>query len=307
MRGGVMGHTFLRNFFWAMALLFYVPANCLGETRLMEYRYWNGTGGRNHYELELLELALEKTASSYPPYSISENNDDLASSRARREVEKGRIINVYTAPIILNQEINKNQLISINIPILKGMLGYRRIIIREEDEQKFTAIRSEQELKTLRVGQGRDWQDNVIYQANAFNLIDNGEFEQLAPMLSQYRFDYIPLGIAEVEDFYAAVDGPDNNMIIDPSLLIYYPLPVFFYVSGRYPEHARRLEEGLAIATADGSLDALFQQRFATFIDQLDSKNFRVFVLKNPYVPKKLGLEQPRLVRKPAAASQAHQ
>ncbi len=271
-----------------------LPFPLFAET--MEYRYWNGTGGRNHYELSLLELALRKTASSYPPYSIVESNDDFVSSRARREIQRGEIINIFTAPVFLDPAANTEGIISVRIPILKGLLGYRRIIIRAEDKALFASISSEDKLKELRVGQGRDWQDNVIYQANQFNLVNTGEFEQLAPMLSQHRFDYIPLGVAEIDSIYTEMEGKEKSMIIDPSILIYYPLPVFFHVSANHPKLAERVEKGLALAVKDGSFDALFQQNFNPIIKMLNSRDHKLFVLNNPFLPKKFGLDKPFLL-----------
>lgn len=267
----------------------------LGET--MEYRYWNGTSGRNNYELNLLELALRKTASSYPAYSIRENNENYVSTRARREIQRGETINIFTAPVFLNPETNIEGIISVPIPILKGLLGYRRIIIREEDAGLFASIKSEAGLKALRAGQGRDWQDNVIYQANAYKLVDNGEFDQLAPMLSQHRFDYIPLGIAEIETIYKEIGGSEKKMIIDPSILIYYPLPVFFHISGKNHQLAERVKKGLAIAAKDGSLDALFQQSFSPYINKLNARNYRLFVLRNPYLSAEFNLSKPLLLK----------
>lgn len=266
-----------------------------GET--MEYRYWNGTSGRNIYELALLELALRKTASSYPAYSIQENNENFVSTRARREIQRGGIINIFTAPVFLNPETNIEGIISVPIPILKGLLGYRKIIIREEDADLFASIKSDAGLKALRAGQGRDWQDNVIYQANAYKLVNNGEFDQLAPMLSQHRFDYIPLGIAEIEEIYSAIGGKEKNMIIDPAILIYYPLPVLFHISGNHPKLAERLKKGLTIAAKDGSLDALFQQSFSPYVNKLNARDHQLFVLRNPYLSAEFDLRKPVLLK----------
>lgn len=281
------------------AIIYALGLSCLSSmlfAETMEYRYWNGTSGRNHYELNLLELALRKTAASYPPYSIVERNEDIVSSRARREIQRGELINIFTAPVFLDPAANTEGIISVRIPILKGLLGYRRIIIRAEDKALFASISSEEKLRDLRVGQGRDWQDNIVYRANAFELVDNGEFDQLAPMLSQHRFDYIPLGIAEIESIYAEIGGEEKNMIIDPSILIYYPLPVFFHVSAKYPKLAERVEKGLSMAVEDGSLDSLFRKKFSPIVSELNSRERRLFVLKNPYLPAEYRLEEPSLL-----------
>ena len=267
---------------------------------VMEYRYWNGTGGRNNYELALLKLILDHTLYNdssirYPPYRITEVSNQIISSRSQRELEKGERINIYTGPAFLADNKSAN-IITVSIPILKGLLGYRKLVVRNEDLKFFDSIRFESDLQKLRAGQGRGWHDNPIYRKNNYNLVENGEFHQLAPMLNQNRFDYIPLGIGEITNYLKDHTSPDQNLVQEPSILIYYPFPVFFHLSARFPEMAIRLEQGLKMAIEDGSFDELFQRFFDSVIAEVNSKPYTLFVLDNPDADTHLGLDKPILL-----------
>ncbi|WP_039918673.1 type 2 periplasmic-binding domain-containing protein [Cellvibrio mixtus] len=255
---------------------------------------------RDQYQFELLKLALEKTRNTYGDYQLIRVDQKITSLRASREVSRGNLINIEATPNwttdTVPSEIKRDKRIAVKIPILHGLLGYRRLVIRKNDLEKFNAITQESQLQKLVAGQGKDWEDVFIYRSNGYQVNDEADYYKLFAMLAAGRIDYIPLSTIEVENFIQKFGKYSQDVTVAPGILIYYPFPVLFQVSIRYPELAQRVEKGLIKAKSDGSMDKLFQSYFAHELTKLRSANNRVFVLDNKRVPTELRLAKPDLL-----------
>lgn len=282
----ILAHLF--NPTWANS------ASSVGST-ITPIRYWNGTEARDRYEFALLLLALNKTSENSPAYHISRLDDDLGSDRARHELAKGDLINVYASPHRDKAGPIEQGIIQIPIPLLKGLLGYRSLVVRKQDLSVFSQVQSIRGLRGLRIGQGRGWPDVAIYKHNGFEVMDEGLFSNLFAMLELGRFDCLPLGVVEADATLAAFDGAKRGLVVEPNITLYYPWPVLFHVSGKHPELAARIERGLEMALADGSFDRLFDQHYGELVNFLRNKNDRILVLNNPTLPHTMGLKEPQL------------
>lgn len=276
-----------------------VPAQTQSQSPMV-YHYWDlkASDKRDEYQYRLLELCLQKTISSHGKYELTKNNEKYTSLRSRRELERGEVINVIALPTPTWQPKAEEAQISIVIkkPLLSGLLGYRKLVVRREDLQKFQNIRSAAELQKLAAGQGRDWEDINIYRFNHYSVVDNADYFNLFAMLAAGRFDYIPLSVIEIDDIMARFSKYSKDFVVVPNLIIYYPFPVLYNVSVRHPELVDRLDKGLEIAQADGSFKQLFESYFAKELEKLKAQNLKVFILRSPEVPYSLGLDKPVLL-----------
>lgn len=270
----------------------------------MIYRYWDlgASPTRDAYQFELLRLALERTRKSHGDYELIRVDQKLTSLRASREVSCGELINIEATPNWTTEsvpsEIRRDKRIAIKIPLLEGLLGYRRLVIRKADLEKFAAITRAEELQALVAGQGRDWEDIFIYRNNGFKVNAEADYYNLFAMLVAGRFDYLPLSTVEVDNFIQKFGMYSEDVVVAPGILIYYPFPVLFQLSKNTPELAERVNVGLTEAKRDGSMKNLFEHYFAEDLKKLRDSNMRVFVLKNHRVPEYLRLDEPLLVKK---------
>lgn len=266
----------------------------------MSYRYWDlkASDKRDEFQYRLLELALQKTINSHGQYELTKNNEKYTSLRSRRELDRGEVINVIALPTPTWQPKDADQQAHFIIkkPLLRGLLGYRKLVVRREDLQKFQNINSAAELQHLSAGQGRDWEDINIYRYNNYSVVDNADYFNLFAMLAAGRFDYIPLSVIEIDDIMARFSKYSKDFVVVPNLIIYYPFPVLYNISVRHPELVDRLNKGLEIAQADGSFKELFESYFEKELEKLKSQNLKVFILKSPEVPYSLGLDKPILL-----------
>jgi len=264
------------------------------------YRYWDlkASDKRDDYQFRLLELALKKTVATYGEYELTKNNEKYTSLRSLRELERGEVINIIALPTQRwpTKEVGSTTPFAIKQTLLRGLLGYRKLVIRRSDLQNFESINSIAELQKLSAGQGRDWEDINIYRHNNFAVTDNADYFNLFAMLAAGRFDYIPLSVIEIDDIMTRFSKYSKDFVVVPDLIIYYPFPVIYNISSRHPELVKRLTQGLEMAQADGSFKQLFESYFADELAKLKSQNMKVFILENPEVPGSLGLDKPELL-----------
>lgn len=261
----------------------------------MQIRYWNATDARDKYEVALLLLALDKTAADYPAYNLSRLDDDLGSDRARHELARGELINLYASPYRAAEGNVESKIIQIPIPLLKGLLGYRNLVIRKKDASEFERVATLADLQQKVVGQGRGWPDVAIYRHNGLKVMDEGLFSNLFAMLSLERFDCLPLGVVEAQAMLDEYGGDEKGLVVAKDLTVYYPWPVLFQVSAKQPLLAERITKGLLLAMQDGSMDALFEFHYGELVAGLKQNESRMIVLENPILKQQMGLQEPQL------------
>lgn len=291
--------AFRRTSLLALAALAIGTPDALAAPEPMVYRYWDWgkTPKRDQYQTAALTLALQRTTPTYGPFSVVHVTETMSTSRIRREIHTGRRMNVHAGPWRdLDADDPLERAIMIGTPILSGLLGYRRLIVRREDLPKFKAITTAAQLKQLVAGQGRGWVDNAVLRHNGYQLVDSGNIATLLDMLVSHRFDYLPISVVEadflMDDHAQLVD----TLALAPGLMLYYPLPVVYYVSANEPLLARRLEAGLSMIKRDGTLDALTARYFAREIALVKASAGRCFTLVHPLLPKIYASEPPRLL-----------
>ncbi len=267
----------------------------------MVYRYWDWgvTPKRDDAQVAALELALTKTQAQYGPFQIIRHTEFFSTSRVRREVNRGEIVNIQVGPwrsLETDPAKLSERSLRVEVPLFYNILGYRQLIIRKADEDIFKRIKSSDDLKKLTAGQARGWQDVDIYRHNGYQVSDEASVTTLFAMLQAKRFDYLPMSISEASSALDANPEYRQHFMVVPDIIIYYPFPTIFYVSAKQPQLATRLEAGLKLAERDGSLEKLFALHYRDEATFLKNKHLRAFVLDNPFIPEHLKQRQPRLL-----------
>jgi len=237
----------------------------------------------NHvsYFPKLLALALDKTVSTDGPYKISYLNEKYTTHRLIAELSKDtHLLNVmWTA----NSTERQGQIRPIKISILKGLNSYRIFLIRKEDALRFQNIHSLDDLRGLIAGQGAQWPDADVMAANDMPLITATQSDSLFPMLANKRFDYFPRGLYEI--WAEQLSHANKGLVIEGSLLLNYPSPIYFFVNNNDTALANRIERGLKIAISDGSFDELFFsfEGFKKGWAELQNKNRTLLKLRSDF------------------------
>lgn len=263
----------------------------------LEVRYWDwgATPKRDDYQVALLTLALDKTIKDFGPYQLTRVVRSYSTPRLRREINTGKVVNVHAGPwrpLETSEDKLAERSLRVNVSILQDLLGYRRLLVRRDDADRFKSISDAQELKQLVIGQANGWVDVDIYRHNGYPVNDTPNPATLFDMLAKKRFDHIPISLMDVDTVLDKHPQLADRLVLLPDITLFFPLPIIFYVSPQQPQLAQRLEAGLKLAKQDGSFERLFKASFAREFQLLREGSARRIVLANPFVPKELARDR---------------
>ena len=230
------------------------------------------------YFRRLLELALEATQDTHGPFEVRMWNVSTQSQdRELYELQQGTGLDVVWS---MTSRERERMLRPIRIPLVKGLLGYRIFLVRTGEESRFAAVTGLEGLGDWKAGQGTGWPDVDILMGNGVSVVEGRDYEGLFGMLREGRFDYFPRGVTEVWD---EVAGPlSGGLAVEPTLLLYYPTAVYFFVRPDAQDLAGRLEAGLERLLRDGRFDTLFLQYNGEALRRANLEGRRMMVLENP-------------------------
>ncbi|OUL57150.1 substrate-binding periplasmic protein [Pseudoalteromonas ulvae] len=173
--------------------------------------------------------------------------------------------------------------IPIRVPLFKGLIGWRVLLISEARAAQFLPINTPEQLKPLRALQGHDWPDTKILTQNGYAVMPHVNYESMFGLLVRGRGDYFPRSVIEVQSELAVRES--LPLMIEPHLILKYPTAFYFFVNQDKPELALALEKGLLMMHQNGEFNRIFEQYFADFLSQLNLASRLVFELENTNLP----------------------
>jgi hypothetical protein len=232
------------------------------------------------YHVSLLKLALQKAANgrAVPEF---EADFEMEEGRAWQELQSGRLVDVFWLGADKNRD---NTLRTIKIPTTRGLIGYRKFIIRRQDQTKFDQVKSLHELRKFFACQGTNWPDTDILNNAQLPVTTSPLLENLYKMLVAKRCDYFPRGYHDYVNELAAREGQYPELVSYEKLMLYYPFAVYFYTNKNNIELATWIEQGLNIAIEDGSFLKLMETHPLTkSVFPLDKERDVIFLsIPNP-------------------------
>ena len=265
-------HFFLLGIAWLALSLPVWAAPCTIRYFQQDARY--------AYRTALLQLVLDQTAEE-GRCQLSPQFTTVTPDRGLALLQEGRI-DVVSVPTTLRRE---RELRAVRFDILRGLLGYRVLLIRKQRQAEFGAVRSLAGLRRLRLGLGSHWADLPLRQYNGFQVMATPRYESLFAMFARGRFDAFPRGVNEAWQELAEQQGTFPDLRVEPTLALYYPWPVYFFVRRDNQPLADRLHRGLMRAQADGSLQRLFLEHHGNLLQQANLAKRRLLLLSNPGLP----------------------
>ena len=255
-------------------ILFIFSGVAQAETSLVVKHYQKQA--RYEYGAQLLDLALSKLGE---PYDIqAPETQNMNEGRGELEVVAGRLDVQWMS----TSNERESKLIPIRIPIYRGILGMRLLLIEQTRKQEFSGLRAIEDLRNFTAVHGRHWGDLPVYAANGLSVETLVNYEKLFALLKLGRVDYFHRGLNEI---WAEQERHQDSLAIADKVMLYYPLPVYYFVTKLRPDLARKIKTGLTKAIEDGSFRAHFLAFHQEFIDkgQLDTRH--LIVLRNPGLP----------------------
>jgi hypothetical protein len=242
----------------------------------------------DEYPIQLLSLALDQTGVNY---QLKHSKNVQTKGKALDRLQDNREINIVWG--MTNSQREKD-LLPIRIPIFKGLIGWRLLLIRQDMAERFKYVQQLEHFVKLSPLQGRDWPDTKILQYNGFDVVTERTSSALLKMLSNAQGDFFPRSIVEVWEELANNDAL-NQIQVQPTLGIHYPSAIYFFVNKRSVPLANLIEKGLEKAIENGKFEALFIKHYKAYIDRSQIEKRTFYQLENTFLPEKTPLHREEL------------
>lgn len=248
-----------------------------GETSL---RYFPA-GPIYEYRWKLLELALAHAHNAGESTRLVPHGEEITQNRGMELLQSGAI-----DVIALGTNVEREaRMRPIKIDILRGIVGFRLLVIRAADQERIARLGERSLKKQLTFGLNSQWADLPIMRANGFAVETSSSYENLFVMLAGRRFDAFPRGLNEAQRELDERRQSYPQLAIEQTKALFFPYPVYFWVSKENAALAQRIERGLKSSLADGSFRKLFESYHAVEIAMLARENRQVIRLANPILP----------------------
>jgi hypothetical protein len=208
--------------------------------------------GHGDYFVRLLELAFAKTADE-GAVELTASPEHFSGTRYIANLKNNSIVDIVWHGTNAQRE---SELLPVRISLLKNLNEYRLLLIRAEDQQKFTPVKTLDELRKFTAGASSDWPSLNVLRNNQLPVKAVNNASLLIPMLNNQRFDYMSRNMFEI--WSEVEQNKKNNLAVEQHLMLHGGVPFYFFVNKSHVALAKRIERGLTIAIADGSFDELF-------------------------------------------------
>ncbi|MBD1390945.1 transporter substrate-binding domain-containing protein [Neiella sp. HB171785] len=230
------------------------------------------------YNFELLNAALEITRADFGDYQLVSPTVVMLSKRIATELERGESLHIAASNV---KESWKPHVITVPFPINKGLSSLRVFYATKERAEVLAQVRSIDQLKQFKFGQGQGWSTAKILQDHGFKVTKSYEYSTLPRMLQANRFDILMRSIREAVLEQDVLADPNSNIELVDNIAIYTYLPMYFHVTPKRPELAERLEVGLKRLDSAGEVEKLLRKHFERSVNLFTASERLVFYLEN--------------------------
>lgn len=240
---------------------------------------------RFDYHLSLLREALRRTETQFGSFELRPTQMVMNQKRQFKLLLTGSpLLDVVIKPATVERE---RLLRPVRIPLEKGLLGWRILLIHRRDREAVARIRSLEDLQAFSFGQGHGWSDVPILRHNGLSVTEGNSYEGLFRMLHADRFQLFPRGAGEALHEWDERHGRLDGLEVEQTLLLHYPFARYFWTAAN--ERGRRLRErismGLESMIADGTFDARFRAYHGEILARARFDRRRLIHLQNPDMP----------------------
>ena len=197
------------------------------------------------YEFSVIKLALAHSGKDISLKIVE--MDGLTGARLFEMVKAGESDLIFGG---YSPERN-DQLLKVDIPISRGMLGHRVFVTHRENLAALRHVKTVEDLKRFCIGSASDWPDADIMEQNGF-CVDRAPRNQLWSMLSNKRFPLLTRAIHEAYREMPTYKELDPNLVLVPDISLVYRYDTFLYVNKDNTALHNVLTKGLERAYASG-------------------------------------------------------
>jgi hypothetical protein len=245
---------------------------------------------RNDYPVELLQAILEVTKDEYGECKTNPVGP-VNQKRARQALETGQL-DIAWFPATVN---NNERFQPIKVPLRKGLLGWRLLMVNNNEKNKFAEVDSLEKLKAFGTAFGADWQDYPVMKANFDKLTLGDDYEQMFKMLHRKRFDFFSRSLHEVLDEIEYHKSVGYDFAVLDHIMLRYKAVDLFYVNKENDTLYQRIRKGMNKVIVSGKFNELFYSYYEHHIRSANIGNKTIIDLENPMFPDDIEYRDPQL------------
>ena len=270
-------------------LLWFVAIHCLAVTTVTTTGKQKPDDASHDYFIGLLRLALIETTDEYD-YAVLQTVPYPGPERMLKLLVLGEFYDVVWAG---NLHVRDAGFHKVPFPLFRGGLGWRGMIIRQQDKSNFSSVKTTKDLTNLTACQGLHWPDADILEHAGLSVTRVSYFDAMLQMVEMKACDYLPLSIFEGQAELDIIKDSFPNLTFYQDLIIQYPLTMHFFVNRNNSKLAERLTLGLQRMYKSGAYDNYMKKHALTqhAFPLTQFKNSRIIKLVNPF-NKQAALEQ---------------
>lgn len=232
------------------------------------------------YFIGLTRLALQEGANGRPVPPVVETVQ-MEQGRIIHELNRGELVDIYWVGTNAERE---QKLRAVRIPLVRGLLGFRRFIIRRDMAERFAQVKSLEQLRQYKACQGLDWPDTDVLRAAGLQVTELAGYGNLFRALVGRRCDYFPRGYFETASEMALHQPQHPELMVFEPLVLHYPFALYFFVGAQNEALAQWLELGLERMIDNGKLLAYMHEHPYTraVLPLVSGTNWQWIFLPNP-------------------------
>lgn len=236
-----------------------------------------------HYSTGLLQLALQKAANGRTVPLVVPASMPLSTERKLHEMRLNRTLDVAW---LGGSKARGADLLIVPIPIDRGLVGYRQLIIRKDRVGDFERVKTLKDLALLKACLDPHWVEADVFRDAKLEIVTSVNYEGLFKQVEAGRCDYFPRGFHEAKVDLAKRAAEYPMLMVYEPLILHYPFASYFYVNKNNKAIAQWLRTGLEKMVDDGELLAYMKTHEHTRIAfPLMSSSKRMLVISNNYLP----------------------
>lgn len=260
-------------FTFLISLSFYSPL-VLCQTMLSYAVAKDQTDERSQFPIKLLHAIV---AEQDTQLNITSIPIDATQHRVLHLLDKGHIDMAWFAA-------DKDRLAkyhAVQIPIAKGLLGYRMLLVHDHNNLAFTPITDLQQLKNYTFVQGLGWPDNRILKHHELGLLTVSDYHRMFKLVDAGRIDIFPRSIIEI---WQELDSHQAlNLTVNDSVALHYPSALYYFFRKENKQQAEIIRRGFEKLIDSGEYDLLFNAYFGQILQRSNLATKRIIEMDNPY------------------------
>ncbi|BDX05327.1 substrate-binding periplasmic protein [Planctobacterium marinum] len=247
------------------------------ERQLIYPRPEAGIDKRQDFAIDLLQAILTKMPRKY---QLQESLFPAQQDRALLLLNDKKLDIVWTG----TSDHREKHYRAVRIPIQKGLLGWRLLLVNEDQKNLLRDVHTIEQLKLFSVGLGGGWPDVALFSDNGFVVHTTTSYEALFKMLQKRRFDLFPRSVLEV---WSELESYKSmGIAVESNVALHYPYANFYFVHRDDKQLAQDIAQGFNQLIDSGEYERMFQKSYQHILDRAQLSERKILSLKNGFFRK---------------------